>query len=279
MTGSVAYTYAVAGSCAALPQALTGLLGVGRAPVHLVHPTRGSDLVGVVSTVPEEEFDESALRRNLEDLGWLEAVARAHHGVIEAVAARTTVLPLRLATVYLDDERVRAMIDTRYGAFAERLAALAGLAEWGVKLYVDPSSGVRATPAPAAPAAEFSPGRAYLRRRRTQRDQLQDSYRAAEQAAERTERAARAHAVDRVRHRPQQGELATGPGVNVANDSYLVPLDRVESFRDDVVRSVDGLPGIRVDITGPWAPYSFAAPPDAALDTDTDTDTAGENLP
>ncbi len=85
--------------------------------------------------------------RHLEDLDWLESVARAHHRVIEALAARTTVLPLRLATVYLDDERVRQMLDARQEAFAERLADLAAHAEWGVKIYVEaPAADRRARP-------------------------------------------------------------------------------------------------------------------------------------
>ncbi|MGW6360670.1 GvpL/GvpF family gas vesicle protein [Streptomyces sp. NPDC055092] len=47
----------------------------------------------VVSHVRAQDFQEDALKQHLEDLEWLKAVARAHHGVIEALAAHTTVLP------------------------------------------------------------------------------------------------------------------------------------------------------------------------------------------
>ncbi|WP_042414843.1 GvpL/GvpF family gas vesicle protein [Streptacidiphilus anmyonensis] len=256
MTGPyLAYTYAVALDSEGLRHVVATLPGVAASQVHLVQSTSGGAVVAAVSPVPAAEFDEAALRRHLEELPWLEEVARAHHHVIEEIAARTTVLPLRLATVYLDDDRVRAVLDERQDAFLDRLARLAGRLEWGVKLYVD-----AAAAPPPPPPADLGPGRAYLRHRRVEQDLRQDGYRAARTAAERIDAAARLHAVDHVRHRVQQGDLASEPGANVTNDAYLVPVEQAEAFRAAVIRSTDGLPGVRVAVTGPWAPYSFAAP-------------------
>jgi len=57
-------------------------------------------LVAVVSTVDLDEFGESGLRRNLEDLSWLEEVARGHDEVVRSAAeAAPTIAPLRLATI------------------------------------------------------------------------------------------------------------------------------------------------------------------------------------
>ncbi|RPK70697.1 GvpL/GvpF family gas vesicle protein [Streptomyces sp. NBC_01732] len=257
MNATVSYAYAVARDAdGSLEEALSGLPGVAEATVHLVRVEHSDDVVVAVSPVPERDFQEAALRAHLEDLDWLESVARAHHRVIEALAARTAVLPLRLATVYLDDERVRLMLRARREAFADRLTDLAAQVEWGVKIYVEAAS----EEGPAGPPTDagLTPGRAYLSRRRAQRNAREDVYRGAEQAAERVEAAARAYAVDRVQHRPQQGELARGPGENVINDAYLVPLRQAEDFRADVMQAAEGLPGVRVEVTGPWAPYSFA---------------------
>ncbi|MEE1805076.1 GvpL/GvpF family gas vesicle protein [Streptomyces sp. BE133] len=263
MTEAITYAYAVARDAdGSLEEALSGLPGVAEAPVHLVRVEHSDDVVVAVSPVPERDFQEAALRTHLEDLDWLESVARAHHRVIEALAARTAVLPLRLATVYLDDERVRLMLRARYEAFAGRLSDLAAQVEWGVKIYVEAAAESESPAAPPTDAgltdAGLSPGRAYLSQRRAQRHAREDAYRGAEQAAERVEAAAHAYAVDRVQHRPQQGELARGPGENVINDAYLVPLQHAEDFRADAMQAAEGLPGVRVEVTGPWAPYSFA---------------------
>jgi hypothetical protein len=255
---TVSYTYAVARDDGSLRESLSELTGVAESPVHLVRAEAHDDLVIVVSPVPEHDFDEAALRTHLEDIDWLESTARAHHRVVEALAARTTVLPLRLVTMYRDDERVRTMLRDRHDAFASRLTDLADQVEWGVKIYVEePLDDASAGP---QPDGDLSPGRAYLSHRRAQRHAREDAYRYAEQAARRVESAARAHAMDRVRHRQQQGRLASARGENVVNDAYLVPLRHGEDFRADVVRAVDGLRGVRVEVTGPWAPYSFVGP-------------------
>ncbi|MEU8925261.1 GvpL/GvpF family gas vesicle protein [Kitasatospora sp. NPDC048545] len=264
---SLTYAYAVARDrTPALVAEAGALTGVAGAPVHLLRSDRTTAPVAVVSPVPAEDFHEEALRRHLEDLGWLEVLARAHHGVIEALTACATLLPLRLATVYLDEDRVRAMLDHNQELFLDALARLDGHVELGVKLYIEAAPDTSAaTTAPPEPA--LSPGRAYLRRRRSEQDARDDAHRAAEQAAERIAAVARSHAVQWARHRVQEGELATGPGQNVTNDAYLVPIAHAHAFREEVLRATDGFNGLRVEVTGPWAPYSFATLPEPGAST------------
>ncbi|MFF0223808.1 GvpL/GvpF family gas vesicle protein [Streptomyces sp. NPDC004629] len=257
MDERLCYAYAVVRSAESERIALTGVLGVADAPVGLV---RSGRVAAVVSAVPRDEFSEAALKDALEDMRWLEATARAHHQVIEALAARTTVLPLRLATVYLDENRVREILHEREAAFDALLGRLADHVEWGVKVYVEAAPAPAPAPEAGGPADEANPGRAYLRSRRHQRQERQDAWRLAEDAVRRTEEQARGLAVERTRHRPQEGSLAQVPGENVANDAYLVPRQLAEEFRDRMLHAADGLPGIRVDVTGPWAPYSFTVP-------------------
>ena len=85
--GWASYAYAVARSFD--PAQLAGVRGVDGADVRLV---RYRDLVAVVSPVPLTEFDEAALRTKLESLPWLEATARAHHAVVDVVAASSVTL-------------------------------------------------------------------------------------------------------------------------------------------------------------------------------------------
>ncbi len=261
MDEQLCYAYAVVGSSSAVElerTALAGVRGVADAPVTLV---RSGAVAAAVSPVPPEEFSEAALKVRLEDLRWLEATARAHHLVIEILAAHTTVLPLRLATVYLDPDRVREMLGEREAAFTTLLDRLADHVEWGVKVYAEGPPPSPPAPATAGgPADETNPGRAYLRSRRHQRQAREDAWQLADEAVRRTEERARGLAVERTRHRPQQSGLAQVPGENVANDAYLVPRRLAEEFRSRMLHAADGLPGVRVDVTGPWAPYSFTAP-------------------
>ncbi|MET9829228.1 GvpL/GvpF family gas vesicle protein [Streptomyces sp. NPDC006385] len=266
----MSYAYAVvraSGTAARSAQAaLADVRGVAGAPVTLV---RSGPVAAAVSAVPGEEFSEPALKTRLEDLAWLESTARAHHHVIETLAARTTVLPLRLATVYLDESRVERMLGERQEVFSALLDRFDDHVEWGVKVYAElPSASAPAPmPSPAghgASGTEPDAGRAYLRRRRQHHQAREDTRRAAAEAVRRTEERARGLAVERARHRPQQGTLARVPGENLANDAYLVPRRLSEEFRDRMLHAADDLPGVRVEVTGPWAPYSFTAPPERA---------------
>lgn len=265
--GQVRYVFAVGRAGDALGAAAEGLAGPAGAPVRTVDG--GDGLSALVSDVPAGLYDEAGLRAQLEDMERLEALARAHHDVVAAAYEHTTVLPMRLATVYIDDGRVAEMLAGRSGEFGALLARLEGHVEWGVKIYADPGAAA-ATPSPAQGSAAASasdggsPGRAYLQQRRQQRSTHRDTYRAAGAVAERVTALADGTATAKVAHRPQQGELSSGPGENIVNDAYLVPAGRSEDFRAAIGRLAEDVPGVRVELTGPWAPYSFATPPSTA---------------
>src|SRR5262249_6608748 len=91
------YLYAV--SRGLPPRDVAGVAGLGGAPLDVVEH-RG--LAVLVSSVDLEEYGEEGLRRNLEDLAWLEATARGHDEVVRFAAARGATAPMRLVTICLD---------------------------------------------------------------------------------------------------------------------------------------------------------------------------------
>ncbi|MET7640920.1 GvpL/GvpF family gas vesicle protein [Streptomyces sp. NPDC005438] len=259
----LSYVYAIATPTPELRRAAETLAGLEDRAVRTVH-ARG--LAAVVSSVPSSAYGESALAARLEDLARLEVIARGHHGVVDALATHGTVLPLRLATLYQDDARVAEMLDASSERLHQRLERLSGHLEWGVKVYLTDPAPATAPPSDTArtDAARTTggdnPGRAYLRRRQEQRSHLRQAQHAATLAVDRVAEAAGAHASHHAAHRLQQGELATHEGRNIANDAYLVLGERAEAFLAAVEEAGRGLTGVRVEVTGPWAPYSFTGP-------------------
>ncbi|MES9522599.1 GvpL/GvpF family gas vesicle protein [Streptomyces capoamus] len=248
MTG-LRYVYAVCRPFGTPLQAeLRGVMG---APPALLHH---HGLVAVVSTVPEADFCEDALKAHLEDLDWLAATARAHQGVVDALTTVTTPLPLRLATVFRDDSAVRSMIEAREDDFRRLLDRLHGRVEWGVKVYLEPGA---AEPEPAA-AARPASGRDYLRSRRRQSHEQEERWQRAERFAHRLHERLAERAEEFRMHRPQNAALSGTPGQNVLNAAYLVPRAHSEEFVELVDRTKDEEPGMRVELTGPWAAYSFS---------------------
>ncbi|MEV4941520.1 GvpL/GvpF family gas vesicle protein [Streptomyces zaomyceticus] len=237
----------------------------GTPPAGVPAPPEGEDpespVAFVISRVASHEFDERTLKARFEDLEWLEDIARAHHEVVQEISRRDTVLPLRLATLYQDDARAREALAAQRQVFAERIALLRDRSEWGVKLYIGAPGPARNSGADGAGSTDtLSPGKAYLQRRRAQHSVREDRYRNAQEAAQRIDALVARFRTYRVRHPAQHGALA-GPEENVLNDAYLVPDDRTESFRAALAAVAADLDGVRVEVTGPWAPYSFAMPP------------------
>ncbi|MBO8193139.1 GvpL/GvpF family gas vesicle protein [Streptomyces oryzae] len=247
------YVYAVTAPLEApLPD---GVRGVADSAPYTVHQ---AGLQAVVSRVPEADFGEEPLRAHLEDLGWLEETARAHQAVVDALTVLTCPLPLRLATVYRDDAGVRRALEGGREEFRAALDRLAGRVEWGVKVHAQRAPEPAAAPAPAATS-----GREFLRRRRQEVTSRENTLEEAEQLG-RTLHAALAAQAEDVRVYPAQNPQLSGtPGQNLLNAAYLVPRDRSEEFVARVERLGAHDPSVRVELTGPWAPYSFAAP-DAA---------------
>ena len=154
MADALVYLYAI-GDAALASLVLGGLVGVGGAPVRVLVSGR---LAAVVSSVEPQQFREESLRRNLENLPWLTATARAHHRVVDAIGRDHPIAPLRLATVYLDDENVRALIGAQEEAFAAALDRIRGRHEWGVKAF----AAARPDPEPGDDDSALGPGAAYL---------------------------------------------------------------------------------------------------------------------
>ena len=138
------WLYAVVPAGAAAPAGrVTGL--AGEPPRRVVH----APLAAVVGTVDLPA--DGSLQERLRDPRWLEDAARSHHAVVAAYASAGPTAPLRLATVYHDDDRVRAVLRRHTATLAAAMDLVAGRAEWGLQAYPaasDPS------PAPAAPATE-----------------------------------------------------------------------------------------------------------------------------
>jgi hypothetical protein len=212
-------------------------------------------LAAVVSSVESLEFHGESLSRNVEDLSWVTETARAHHGVVDAIRRDHLIAPVRLATVYRDEDNVRALLDTKHSAFLTVLDRIRGRDEWGVKAFAADRSD--SEPDEDGDDAELGPGAAYLFRRRAARDRASRARRDAQEAAEELHRSLSAAAAAARRYQPQDPSLSGHHDDMVLNAAYLVEVGTSTSFRRTV--DVRHSPLLQVTLIGPWAPYSFAS--------------------
>jgi Gas vesicle synthesis protein GvpL/GvpF len=243
--------------------------GVDGAPVERVED---EGLAVFVSRVPLAEFGEGPLRRNLNDLDWLERVAREHESVLERALEDGTIVPLRICTIFADEQAAVRMLAEQRSALDTAFDALDGRQEWGVKLTVDRAA-LEATARERAPDAfddelqGRSAGGAYMLRRRQDRQLHEAADRLAGDLAEDVHARLQDWATDAVVNPPQNPELSGHEGDMLLNAAYLVEAAKVERLHEVVaeLRERHRELGARIELTGPWPPYNFVPRTEAAL--------------
>jgi hypothetical protein len=216
-------------------------------------------LAALVSRVSIDEFGEEPLRANLNDLGWLERVARSHEAVLERALEQATIVPVRLCTIFADADGVARLLEREREALEDALGALAGRGEWSVKLLADRTALETAAGADLpAPDADGS-GAAYMLRRRHERQLRELADGIARDLTHDVHARLCAEADDAVVNAPQNRELSGHEGEMLLNGAYLVETAAVERLRDAVAELEERhrALGARLELSGPFPPYNF----------------------
>ena len=240
---------------ARVPSDLTGVEGSS------VDVVREGGLAALVSRVPISDYGDQRLREHLEDIAWVERTARAHERVLEAALQTATIVPLRLCTIYFDQDGVRRLLREEQAALRQQLEALDGRAEWGLKVFVDrdrlsaTAAGDRAESARAGSSegADYLAGKQRERSRRNETDRLATA--CAQESHARLEREASAARVN-----PLQRPEAHGRDAEMLlNAVYLVQRENVGRLESAVeeLREEYGPLGFSLELTGPWPAYNF----------------------
>jgi len=94
-------------------------------------------IYGVFSKVSEYEFGENNLKKNLNDMDWLQTKVNIHEEIIENIMKTGCVIPFKFATVFYSEYSLKSMLTEYSEKFKETLAYLADKEEWGLKIYCD----------------------------------------------------------------------------------------------------------------------------------------------
>jgi Gas vesicle synthesis protein GvpL/GvpF len=237
----VAWAYAVSRELGRLDSGLTGVAG------ERVRVVTEGGLGVVVGDVDATTFGRTTSASFLDDLALTEKLGRAHHRVITCLAAREPVVPFRLGTIYPDDATIRLLLAGRQPELSRMLNYFRGLAEWGVKLYAEPPAGCADETATWERGASPAGPGAWRDHAETRARQIGAVLRVVAAQA-------------RVRPCPDP-EVASSPARMLLNAAYLIRVGQVSGLAKTVQDLTTGYPGLRVEVTGPWPPYSFAGLP------------------
>jgi hypothetical protein len=260
-TGEALWAYCVVRAGEPLPPDASAIADNGR-----LERVDAGDLAALVSRVPLAEFGAEPLRENLNDLAWLERVARAHEAVLDGAIRQSTIVPLRLCTIYESEQSVREMLEREHDALARALDVLAGRQEWGVKLLVDEEqlaeharSRSTETAALEEELGARTGGGAYMLRRRLERHVRETVDALGAELADDVHSQLADLASGTVVLAPQNPELSGHEGRMLLNGAYLVDAERVEQMHELVAELEQRHRelGAQLVLTGPWPPYNF----------------------
>ena len=240
----------------------TSLRGIADRPVELVDCGAAT---AAISHVPAETYAAERIEERLADLHWLGDHGLAHERVVAALVDRTTVLPMRLFTLYSSDQALREECAQRADWIRDTLARLDGLREWDLKVSYESERMLETIGESSAEVAAIdeelasaSPGKKYLLQKR--RDDVA-------RAQVRTAVSALGEEVLRALEPVTDGVKRVAPPTNaepgelpvVLAAALLVSRDDENALREKLASESARLAprGVSIACAGPWAAYRF----------------------
>lgn len=253
MADTALYVYCIVKSAkrpalSRVPQGLPGAAKPSVAPL-------GGPLWLIAAEVPLDTYGPGRLEAALSNMQWVGEIALAHEAVVEhfATLRGTTVVPMKLFTMFSTLERAVADTRARRRDITATMSRIAGCEEWGVRV-------IRTPPAmPRTAAVRATSGAGFLAAKKRARDEVAESARLAAETADDVYASLAATARD-ARRRSDVPEHATTPPLLDA--AFLVPARGRTRFRTAARRAARACEklGAQMTLTGPWPAYNFVQP-------------------
>ena len=224
-------------------------------------------LAALASQVPRSTYSEGNLAEHLTDATWTAIRAMRHETVVEFVAKRATVIPLRFGTIYLERNGVEQMLTEKSRELESIIEQLRGREEWGVNVYYDRAVLLNSITSVSPvlrdlvqKAEQAPPGQSYLMQKKIEALKIDEARAAVNRIVDQIEQTLKTQSDDSARVRILKVET-TEHGELKAKFAFLVKRAAFEEFRDAAERlAQEHQPaGIRLELTGPWPVYNFCA--------------------
>lgn len=219
-------------------------------------------LYAVVSKVPEDEFDEENVRKNLNDMEWLNTKVRLHEKLIEGVMKNNCLVPFKFATVFKSEQRMIAEIGEHEEELRDNLSYFEGKEEWGIKIYCDMpclnnflSREDEKILNMDKDISSSTPGKAFFLKKRREEMINNMTFVYSQDFLNRLKEVSIHLCINRLLPK----EITCKDDEMILNSAFFVNKNKRENFLNivDFLRAQYGRCGFSFDCTGPWPPYNF----------------------
>jgi hypothetical protein len=236
--------------------------------VEGIRPIRAVEMGGataVVGEVPLRAF-EAAMSAGVDggpDPSWVVPRALRHEAVLDAVLARSPVLPVRFGVLFSSPDTLAALAGEHREAIAEFFESLGDRLEWSLRGYYDPTRSIELLleqdPELSSRrlALPESPGARYFQEKKLREEARREARRSASRAAQGVRNALRS-ITDDARSLPLRA--AEGPDREmILHETFLMSRGRADEalalIRVAAAGQVEGL--LTLEPSGPWPPFHF----------------------
>lgn len=211
----------------------------------------------IVADAPLARYDAGAIDDKLRDLDWVSARAGEHDAVVEHALSLGTVVPLKLFTLFSNEERAIAHVKRSRRSLDRVADRIAGCEEWSLRILLDEKRAREkaSAPGPSGPKKKVS-GTAFLARKKAIEDTRKKTGIRGSAEAESLFEALSKLAKKAVRRPAPNRDLAARVFLDAV---FLVPAKSVEKLKAAVAKVAPGLveEGFDITLSGPWPAYSF----------------------
>ncbi|PYZ96031.1 gas vesicle protein GvpL [Alteribacter lacisalsi] len=225
-------------------------------------------VTAVICRVKRNEFSEDELKKNAENMEWLQEKAFHHHETMNRLNRDFTVIPLKFGTIYETTVSLEQTLQTKQDRLTELFSALAGKEEWNVKVYADRDTFTETVLETSPVIAEknkaiegMSKGKQFFERRKLDQFVSEQADREIAEKCDALHESLKEMSSD---HEIKKNWDRKVTGRNEAmcfNSAYLLNSEQSGTIMEAVeaANSDPANAGLTFELTGPWPAYHFSS--------------------
>jgi len=236
------------------------LYGVSSAAQDEIHPLKNRGVDGIHAVIPmpcgeylcwvspvDQVAFRSDLEANMENLEWLALHGVRHQEVVGEIAEMQTIIPARFGTLFSSEAALLKDVEARRSALKKVFTRIADSDEWGVKVLAEPQTPASVSAKPASSGRDYLQQKAARMKKKPEHSDADLS-----ELAEALEKVATDSA-------PTGKVSGAQPGL-LWQATFLVERSRRKKWEGVLQDFVQRWQGKRrIEVTGPWPPYSFVS--------------------
>jgi len=232
------------------------------------------ELEAVASNISLEEFaSEEIQRKAQEDLNWIKEKGVAHERVIEEAMRQNdkvlSLIPIRFGTVFKEEARLKETLNKDYSKIKEVLERIQGKQEWSVKVYLRDRQKFEqvikekneAIKEKEKEIAALDEGMAFFMEEELKEVISKEADKELNNIVGILFENLGKQAVGSTKTRILEKELTGKHEPMVLNAAYLIPEEKVKSFKEEVeaLNQEIQLKGFNLEYSGPWPAFNFSS--------------------